>query len=85
VKADLPFDQLSFVVTGKLEGYTRTSIKERIQSLGGRVVGSVSSKTDYLLVGENAGSKFDKAQDLGVTIITEKEFEKLIEDKTQGQ
>jgi DNA ligase (NAD+) len=67
----------AFVVTGTLKNYSRDEIEELIKSLGGRVAGSVSGKTDYLIVGENAGSKLDKARNLGVRIITEQEFEKL--------
>jgi DNA ligase (NAD+) len=68
----------TFVVTGTLANYSRREIKELIQSLGGRVTGSISKKTDYLIVGENPGSKYDKAQKLGIVILNESEFEKLI-------
>jgi DNA ligase (NAD+) len=78
---DLIFDQMTFVVTGKLENYSRLSIKDKIQALGGRVVGSVSSKTDYVVVGEDPGSKYQKAQELGISILSEKEFEELISSK----
>ena len=64
---------LSFVVTGTLANFTRDGIKEFIQSNGGKVVGSVSKNTDYLVLGENPGSKFNKAQELGVKIINEEE------------
>jgi DNA ligase (NAD+) len=77
----LIFDQMTFVVTGKLENYSRSSIKDKIQALGGRVVGSVSSKTDYVVVGEDPGSKYQKAQELGISILSEKEFEELISRK----
>lgn len=69
---------LVFVLTGKLHGFTRGEIKEIIQSSGGKVAGSVSSKTDYVLVGENPGSKHDKAQELGTKIISEDEFKEMI-------
>ncbi len=62
---------LTFVVTGTLAGLTRDEAREFIQALGGKVSSSVSSKTDYLVVGENPGSKFDRAQELGVKIIDE--------------
>ena len=69
---------LKFVVTGSLENYTRKSIKEEITNLGGQVTSSVSSQTDYLITGENPGSKLQKAQKLdSVKIINETEFNKL--------
>jgi DNA ligase (NAD+) len=77
---DLPLAGLVFVLTGKLEGYTRGEIKEIIQSSGGKVTGSVSAKTDYVLVGEDPGSKRDKAQELGINIISEDEFKEMIKD-----
>lgn len=75
---DLQLTGLVFVLTGKLHGFTRGEIKEIIQSSGGKVAGSVSSKTDYVLVGENPGSKRDKAQELGTKIISEDEFKEMI-------
>ena len=68
---------LSFVVTGTLVGFTREGIKEFIQTNGGKVVGSVSKNTDYLVLGENPGSKLDKAQKLGVKLINEDELRSL--------
>ncbi len=68
---------LTFVVTGTLAGFTREGIKEFIQSNGGKVTGSVSKSTDYLVLGENPGSKFDKAKELGVTIIDEEKLREL--------
>ena len=68
---------LTFVVTGKLTDFTRAGIKEFVQYNGGKVVGSVSKNTDYLVLGENPGSKFNKAQDLGVKIINEEELRRL--------
>lgn len=70
-------DGMTFVVTGALGGFTRDEIKEYIQSHGGKLTGSVSSKTNYLVVGENPGSKLDKAQDLGITIIDETALRRL--------
>lgn len=67
-----------FVLTGTLKDFTRTQAKEIISELGGRVTGSVSKKTDYVVAGEDPGSKYQKAQKLGVTIINEEEFKKLI-------
>ena len=74
----LPFVGKNFVLTGKLQAYSRNELKEILQSLGGKVVGSVSSKTDYVVVGEDPGSKFTKAQELGLTIITEDGLEQLL-------
>ena len=62
---------LTVVVTGSLEHYTRDSVKEAIISRGGKASGSVSKKTDYVVVGENAGSKADKAEQLGVPVLDE--------------
>ncbi len=69
---------LTFVVTGGLESFTRDSIAERITAHGGKVVASVSKKTDYVLVGSDPGSKLAKAQELGVTIIDEARFLELL-------
>jgi len=66
-----------FVLTGTLKDFTRTRAKEIISELGGRVTGSVSKKTDYVVAGEDPGSKYQKAQKLGVTIINEVEFKKI--------
>jgi DNA ligase (NAD+) len=69
--ASQPFEGFIFVVTGTLANFTRTEIKEFIQSHGGKVAGTVSKNTDYLVAGENAGSKLTKAQELGVSVISE--------------
>lgn len=68
----------TFVVTGTLKNFTRDQIEQMIKQLGGKVSSSVSKNTDYVLVGENPGSKLDKAQALGVRTITEDEFMELI-------
>jgi DNA ligase (NAD+) len=70
---------LSVVVTGSLEDFSRDSAKEAILSRGGKAAGSVSKKTDYVVVGDNAGSKADKAEELGVTILDEAAFKQLLE------
>jgi DNA ligase (NAD+) len=70
---------LTVVVTGGLERFTRDSVKEAIISRGGKASGSVSKKTDYVVVGENAGSKAAKAEELGLTILDEAAFERLLE------
>nr|WP_276526180.1 NAD-dependent DNA ligase LigA [Halanaerobium congolense] len=75
-------DGLKFVFTGSLNNYTRSEVKDLVEKAGGRAVSSVSSKTDYLVIGDNPGSKYDKAQELGVKILTESEFKEMIE---QGQ
>lgn len=72
------FDGLTFVITGTLPTMTRTEAKEFIQSHGGKVTGSISKKTDYLLAGENAGSKLTKAEGLGVKIISEDELREMV-------
>jgi len=66
-----------FVLTGTLKDFTRTQAKEIISKSGGRVTGSVSKKTDYVVAGEEPGSKYQKAQELNVTIINEEEFKKI--------
>lgn len=72
------FANKKFVLTGTLTKYTRDEASEIILNLGGQVASSVSAKTDYVLAGENAGSKLTKAKELGVKIITEEEFENMI-------
>jgi DNA ligase (NAD+) len=67
-----------FVLTGKLSAITRDEAKEKIERLGGRVTASVTKKTDYVVVGEEPGSKLDRARDLGVTVLNEKEFSELV-------
>jgi DNA ligase (NAD+) len=70
---------LTFVVTGTLPGFTRDSVKVYINTYGGKITSSVSKRTDYLVVGENPGSKLAKAQSLDVTIIDADELRKLAE------
>ena len=69
-----PFVGLTIVVTGKVEPYTRSEINAKIEALGAHAGSSVSSKTNYLVCGENAGSKLDKARSLGVTVLTPAQF-----------
>ena len=76
--AELPLAGKTFVLTGALPSITREEATERIEALGGHVTGSVSKKTDYVLAGAEPGSKFDKAKELGVRIIGEPEFRKML-------
>ncbi|MBS1250298.1 MAG: DNA ligase [Chloroflexi bacterium] len=73
-----PLDGLTFVITGKLTQSTRREAKAHLESLGAKVTGSVSGNTDYLLVGENPGSKLKKAQDLGARVISEDELRQMV-------
>lgn len=72
------FQGKTVVVTGSLKNYSRSSIKEKLESLGAKVSGSVSKKTSYVLIGEDPGSKYDKAKELNIQVISEEEFEKMI-------
>ena len=71
---DNPFVGKTVVVTGKVEPYTRGEINAKIEALGAHAGSSVSSKTHYLVCGENAGSKLEKARSLGVTVLTPAQF-----------
>jgi len=77
-KKDDRFSGMTFVLTGTLPSMTRDQASEIIQSYGGKVSGSVSKKTSYVLAGEEAGSKLMKAQSLGINIISQQEFEEMI-------
>lgn len=77
---DGKFSGKTFVLTGALSSMTRDEAGEKIKALGGKTSSSVSKKTDFVVAGENAGSKLTKAQDLGVIILTEEEFLKLCEE-----
>ena len=76
--ADERFAGKTFVLTGTLEKYSRDEASEIIEKFGGKTSGTVSKKTSYVLAGEAAGSKLTKAQNLGIQIITEQEFEEMI-------
>ncbi len=76
----LPLQGKTFVLTGTLSKMTRDEAKAALQALGAKVTGSVSKKTDYVVAGENPGSKADKAEALGVTILDEKDFQALLDE-----
>ncbi len=75
--ANLSFQNMTFVLTGTLEKYTRDAAKALIEERGGKVSGSVSSKTTYVLAGEQAGSKLEKAKALNISILSEEEFTQM--------
>jgi DNA ligase (NAD+) len=78
-QVDDRFAGKTFVLTGTLPSLKRDEAKALIEKYGGKASGSVSKKTDYVLAGEEAGSKLTKAQELGIEIITEEQFRKMIE------
>jgi len=80
---DRRFAGLTFVLTGTLKNYTREQATEAIQQRGGKVSSSVSKKTSYVVAGEEAGSKLTKAQSLGVPVLTEEEFERMLSGQPQ--
>ena len=73
-----PFEGKTVVATGSLKNYSRTEIKDKLESLGAKVAGSVSKKTDYVIAGEAAGSKLTKAEELGIKVLSEDEFEEML-------
>ena len=75
-----PLAGKAFVLTGTLTRFTRSEAKELLEGLGAQVRGSVSAKTDYVVVGANPGSKLAKARELGIPLLTEEEFERLLAD-----
>ena len=79
VISDSRFAGMTFVLTGALSKFTREEATEKIELLGGKASGSVSKKTTYVVVGENAGSKERKARELGIPILTEDEFLEMIQ------
>ena len=82
--ANKPLEGLTFVITGALKNYTRTGITELLTKYGGKVSSTLSGKTDYLIAGENPGSKLQKAERLHVRIIDEDELEKIIKKGTEN-
>lgn len=79
-----PFAGKTVVLTGGMSGMSREQAKEEIERRGGKVSGSVSKKTDYVVAGEDAGSKLKKAQELGVRILDEQQFLKLLQGEARG-
>lgn len=73
-----PFTDKTFVLTGTLQNYTRASAMALIKDRGGKISDSVSKKTDFLIAGEATGSKFDKAQTLGISVLSEEQFSQLL-------
>lgn len=74
-----PFSNKTFVLTGALSHFTRDEASDLIKQRGGKVTNSVSKNTDYLLLGEDPGSKYDKAKELGVAILSEAQFKKMLD------
>ena len=79
-RGELPLASKTFVLTGTLESLTRDQAKERLQALGAKVAGSVSKKTDYVVAGAEAGSKLDKALELGIKVLSEAELVGMLGD-----
>ena len=77
--ADHPIKGLTFVITGKLDNFSRTEAANAVKSLGAKATGSVSKKTDYLVAGADAGSKFERATRLGVPVLNEDQFKQLLD------
>ena len=82
-KGDLPLAGMQFVITGTLQGISRLKAEELIRKLGGEAGNSVTRKTNYLVVGLDPGSKLQKAQSLGITILTDEQFQQLLQQRTQ--
>lgn len=79
-----PLAGLTIVVTGRLEHHSRAQIEQRIKDLGGAVGDAVSRKTSYVLAGEEAGSKLDKAKKLGTPILSEADFDELVKERSNA-
>ena len=76
-----PLEGITFVFTGELDNYSRGKATDLVEALGGRATSSVSNNTDYLVVGDNPGSKLEEARELKVKIIQEDEFEEMVKKK----
>ena len=79
---DRRFEGMTFVLTGALELFTREEATQKIELLGGKAAGSVSKKTTYVIAGENAGAKLRKANELGIPVLTEQDFLRMLSDET---
>ena len=77
-KTKMPLAGKTFVLTGTLSGMSRDEAKQKIRALGGNVGSAVSKSTDFVVAGENPGSKYEKAKELGVKILSEKEFMEIV-------
>lgn len=80
-----PFIGKNVAVTGKLNNYTRNDIHKHLMELGAHPTSTVTRSTDYIIVGSKAGSKLDKARALGITILSEYDFERMAEGDAQGE
>ena len=78
VSKDSHLDNLKIVITGSFENFSRDELKQTIKEKGGIPSSSISSKTDFLILGENPGSKFKKAQELGIQVVTEDNIGKFL-------
>jgi DNA ligase (NAD+) len=77
----LPLDGKTLVITGTLSGFSRSEAEEAVRRAGGKASGSVSKRTDYVVAGTEAGSKLDKANELGIRVLNEAEFVQLLQNK----
>jgi len=78
--AEMPLKGILIVLTGKLETFSRDEIKENLIALGAKVASSVSKKTNLVIAGDKAGSKLKKANELGINVITEKDYQDFINE-----
>jgi DNA ligase (NAD+) len=85
IPGDGPWSGTTWVVTGTLAKYSRDEIHQTIAALGGKAASSVSKSTSYLVAGEKAGSKLDKANQLGVRVLSEEQFEQMLQKATSGE
>lgn len=81
IDGDRPLKGIQFVLTGTLEHFTREEAKVKIENLGGQVMNSITKKTDFLILGKNPGSKYQKAKDLNIKIIEEYDFQKMLKSQ----
>ena len=76
----MPLLNMQIVLTGKLSRFSRDEIKESLISMGAKVTSSVSKNTNFIIAGENAGSKLNKASELGIKVLSEENYSELIND-----